>query len=108
MSVIYEKCGNKGSCLISTEEIQAHLKKHTLSDTKIKSTVKSLELDNYYDLITCDKNGEEIFCINLLSKGYSFRRESEQQKRTILSKIFFAVVTGFITFLVGRLLFFLF
>lgn len=108
MSVIYEKCGNKGSCLISTAEIQARLKKHTLSDTKIKATVKSLELDNYYDLIACDKNGEEIFCINLLSKGYSFRRESEQQKRTIISKIFFAVVTGFITFLVGRLLFFLF
>ncbi len=108
MSVIYEKCGNKGSCLISTAEIQARLKKQKLTDSRVKSTVKSLELDNYYDLIPCDKNGEEIFCINLLSKGYSFRRESEQQKRAVISKIFFAVVTGFITFLVGRLLFYLF
>ncbi len=108
MWVVYERCKNKGSCLISLEEIQAQIKKRGIKENKIKSTLKSLELDSYFDLITCDKNGKEIFCINLLSKGYAFKRETEQQKRTLIYKILIAAVTGFITFFVGRLLFYLF
>lgn len=108
MSVIYDKCGNDGSCLISVNEISVSLHRRGISDKKIKSTLKSLELDGYYDLIVCDKGGEEYYCINFQAKGYSYKRESEQFKRAVLSKIIFAVVTALITFFVTRLLFMIF
>lgn len=108
MEAVYLKCGDKGCCLISVEEAKALSRLKKISDVKIRAILKSLSLDNYYDLVTCDKNGEEFFCINLLVKGYRFKRESEQQKRTLIYKILLAAVTASVTFLVGRLLFYLF
>ncbi len=108
MAVIYEKCAYKGSCLISIEEIKLKTKQRGLSEGKIRSVLKSLELDNYYELTRCDKCGEEFFCINLLAKGSAYKRETEQQKRAFVYKIFIAIITALITYAVGRILFLLF
>ena len=108
LQIVYEKCNNQGSCLITINQIKAQLKHKNISEQKIKSAVKSLQLDNYYDLILCEKNGEQIYCINLLKKGYSFKRETQQNKRMVVSKIIFAIITGVITFLVGRMLIYFF
>lgn len=108
MEVIFNKCGLNGACIISEEEIKLRLKDKKIDGRKIKSTLNSLSLDKYFDLLLCDRRGEEVYCINLLTKGYSFKRESEQEKRTFVYKILLAVVTGAVTYLVGKLLFFIF
>lgn len=114
MDVIYEKCADKGSCLISSEEILAKLKHKSISIRKIDSIKKidsilnSLSLDNYFELLPCKRNGADVFCINLLSNGYLYKRESSKRMREIFGKIFFAVVTALVTFAVGKLLFFVF
>lgn len=108
MTVIYEKCLSSGACIISTAEIKAKLKSRALSDLKIKTVLRSLELDDYYVLTLCDKNGEEFFCVNLLAKGYAFRRETEQARRAFIYKIFLACLTALVTYVVGRILFLIF
>lgn len=108
MSVIYDKCAEKGSCLISVKEISVGLKYKGMTDTKIVSVLNSLSLDNYFELLPCERNGEKIYCINLLTKGYAFKRESCQRSREILSRIVFASITALVTFAVGKLLIFLF
>lgn len=108
MAIVFDCCTKSGACLISTAEIRAKLVGNKLSEEKIKSTLRSLELDGYFDLVDCFKGDEHLFCINLRPKGYSFIRDFEQQRRTILNKILLAIVSATITFLVGRLLFYLF
>lgn len=108
MDVIYDKCGCDGSCLISLSQIKTALHKTKISDNKIKSTIKSLELDDYYELIVCERDNEELYCINLHTKGYGFKREKEQFKRAILNRAILATVTAVITYLVGRILIYIF
>ncbi len=104
MQIIYDKCGLKGSCLISVEEIKINLKSRGVKDGKIKKTMNSLELDGYFDGVLCDKDGEEVYCVNLLAKGYSYKRETVQRKRNLLYKIAIAILTGVITYIVGKVL----
>lgn len=108
MEIIFDKCGLNGACIVSEEEIKLKLKDKKINSSKIKSTLNSLSLDKYFDLYLCDRRGEEVFCINLLGKGYSFKRESEQEKRIFIYKILLAVITGTVTYLVGKLLFWIF
>lgn len=108
MAVIFDSCAKNGACLISINEIQIKLNNKQFTNAKIKATLRSLELDGYFDLIECLKGEDLIYCINLQHKGYSFVRDYEQQRRALFSKIFLAIVSAAITFLVGRLLFYLF
>lgn len=115
MNIIYEKCANVGSCLITVDQITKIINakskrfgKKLYKKDKIISAIKSLELDNYYELICCQKNDEEVYCINLKSKGYSFNREKVQEKRAVINKIIFVVLTAIITYVVGKLLIYFF
>lgn len=108
MDVVFNSCGLNGACIISEEEIKLKLKDKKIDGRKIKSTLNSLSLDKYFDLLLCDRHGEEVYCINLLTKGYSFKRETEQEKRSFVYKILLAVLTGAITYIVGKLLFWMF
>lgn len=108
MDVIILKCKSTGCCLISCEELSSFVHQQRMNTKKVESVLRSLSLDGYFDLVPCKKSGEDLFCINLKPKGYSYKREMEQEKREAFKKIFFAVCSAVLTYLVGRVLFLIF
>lgn len=109
MGAIYDKCGGSGNCLITVNEISLNLpKKRKMANDAIEATVRSLELDDYFDVIFSDRHGEQVLCINLHSKGLSFKREAVQLKRAVFTRLLLAGISACATFIVGKILFFFF
>jgi DNA-binding MarR family transcriptional regulator len=109
MNVIYEKCHSENNCLITTQEIANELPKNRkLTEGAVENIVRSLELDDYFDIVFSERKGQPVLCVNLHAKGLSFKRELVQFRRTILTKLMLAVMSAATTFVIGRILFFLF
>ena len=97
MKIIYNGCGGKKSCLLSYQDIiQALPEKHKIDETTLKKVLKSLELDDYYEIIDSDRKGEKMLCFNLHLKGQSFLRDMTQTKRNIGFRVGLAVAIGMI------------
>lgn len=105
MKVIYRLCENKGSCLISPLEILSMLpEKRKYTAEKIDKILRSLELDDYFDLISSDRKGERMYVITLHPSGAAYKRMNEQTRRSVVFKVALSVVCAIITFVVGRIL----
>ncbi len=102
MSVIYSLCEGTGRCLASPKEILRMLpKKRKLTEERLEKILRELELDDYFELLSSDRKGEKMYVVTLHSAGVSFKRETEKQKRDIAYKLFWAVVSAVVAFLVG-------
>lgn len=109
MNVIYNQCKNGTSCLISLEEIYKKLPENRKMNTEnISNVIDTLELDDYLEVVASDRKGEPVLCVNLHSKGLAFRREIVQLRRTVVIRLLLACMSAVATFIVGRLLFFIF
>lgn len=109
MKAVYDKCGTLSRCLITIDEIFYKLpKKHRLTPNTIEQTVRSLELDDYFDVVYTEKRGNVVLCVNLHQKGLSYKREMVQLRRAVILKIALALMSAFITFAIGRILFYFF
>lgn len=105
MNIVFQACDGKPSCLITARDILSQLPKSKgLSEERIVKTLKSLELDDYFDIIYSDRKGEEVFCISLHTKGFSFRRERQQGRRKLYVKIGITVLTAVLSFLITFIL----
>jgi hypothetical protein len=105
MSVIYEMSQGKDSCLISPSEIISRLpEKGEYNDAKLNKILKSLELDDYFDVIHSDRKGDQIYCITLHTKGFAYKRTSIQLKRTLYFRIGLTIAFAILSFVVGRIL----
>ncbi|MBQ2717655.1 MAG: hypothetical protein IJF75_03550 [Clostridia bacterium] len=109
MNVIYNKCKSGTCCLISIDEIYKKLSKNRkMTKENIQKVVHLLELDDYFEVVNSERRGEPVLCINLHSKGLSFRREIVQLRRMIFIRLLLAGMSAVATFIVGRILFFFF
>ena len=109
MGYIYQKCQNKKSCLTSFQEIILSLShKLKLTESKVKEIVKSLEQDDYFDLIYTNKNGEQILVITLHPKGIAYPREVVQSSRQLKYKIILATFGAVLSFVIGKILYLVF
>ncbi len=108
MHAIFTQCGQNGCCLLTADELESLLFSHKIKKEKIIAALKSLELDDYLDVLPCERHGEEVYCINLHSKGNSFERDRQIDKRAIVNKIILASLSAVVTFIVGRLLIYIF
>ena len=105
MSAIYSICHEKGICLISPAELLALLpsrKKYT--ETQLENILSELALDDYFELLSSERKGEKMYVISLRSNGYAYKRCSLQQRRNGVARIFWAVASAIVAFLVGLLL----
>ena len=109
MGVIFDLCQGKDSCLISPVELIKNLpEKAVYDETKLNKILKSLELDDYFDIIHSDRKGDKIFCITLHTKGFAYKRTSQQIKRNLYLRIALTVGFAILSFIVGRILISLF
>ena len=105
MEAVYTLCQGKGVCLIAPAEILALLsprKKYT--EEQVEKVLGELALDDYFELLASERKGERMYVISLKPHGCAFKRSFAQLKRDAALKIFWAVVSAVVAFLVGVLL----
>lgn len=109
MKVVYEKCQGVGNCLVTIDEIRQSLPaKKQIKNAEIEKILRSLELDNYFELVFSERKGQPILCINLNFKGQSFKREATQFKRAVINRLILASIGAVATFIIGRILVYIF
>ena len=105
MSAVYDMGDGKDSCLVSPMEIVSLLPaKRKYTPQKVEQILRSLELDDYFDLIASDRKGEKMYVITLHPNGVAYKRTALQVRRNVTFKIVLSVAGAEITFVVGILL----
>ncbi len=105
MSAVYDMCDGKESCLVSPMEIVSLLPaKRRYTPQKVEQILRSLELDDYFDLIASERKGEKMYVITLHPNGVAYKRTAVQVRRNVTFKIVLSVAGAVVTFVVGILL----
>ena len=104
MRAVYAMCDGKESCLVSPLELVGILPDRKYTPEKVEAILRSLELDDYFDLIESDRKGERMFVITLHANGFAYKRTAQQMKRSIAFKIGLSVAGAVVTFVVGLIL----
>lgn len=101
--------GERGSCLVSPDELLERVSiNRKLNKTELTKALKSLELEDFFDIVYANAGKSEMYCISLHQKGRTYFFELRKNKRYILFKVCIAAFSALITFVVGRLLYLLF
>ena len=62
MRAVYELCGGKGCCLVSPYDLMSLLPaKRGYTAERVDRLLRSLELDDYFDLLESDRKGERMY-----------------------------------------------
>lgn len=106
MKVIYSHAIRKeGVCLIRTIDL---LKEIPLSSDfrrdELESNLKALVTEDFFEMITTDKKGEEYYCFTLHQNGYAFSRQIAAEKRAIVFKLILTVCGAILSFTLVRIL----
>ena len=92
-------------CLISPSELIALLPpRMKYTETQLDNILSELALDDYFELLSSERKGEKMYVISLRANGYAYKRCSLQQRRNGAARIFWAVTSAIVAFLVGLLL----
>ncbi len=105
MNRVYGLCHEKGVCLISPSEFLSLLptrKRYT--EEGVENILQELALDGYFELLSSERKGEKMYVISLRENGYAFKRTFAQMRRDGVVKIFWAVASAVVAFLVGLIL----
>lgn len=79
-----------------------------VDESEFKSILKTLENEDYIEVIYTDRHGEPFLYITLKKRGACFKREQKENRRSLLFRLFLAVLSAIVTFVFGRLLYLLF
>ncbi len=105
MNAVYTLCHEKGVCLISPTELQSLLPpRKSYTEEGIENILHELALDDYFELLSSERKGEKMYVISLRTNGYAFKRCFAQMKRDAALKIFWAVASAVVAFIVGLIL----
>lgn len=105
MNAVYTLCHEKGVCLISPTELLALLPpRRKWTEERVEKILGELALDDYFELLSSERKGEKMYVISLRANGYAFKRYFAQMRRDAAVKIFWAVASAVVAFLVGLIL----
>ncbi len=105
MSAVYALCHEKGVGLIAPSELLAALpKKRRYTEERIEEILHELSLDDYFELLASERKGEKMYVISLRANGFAFKRYFAQMRRDAAVKIFWAVASAVVAFIVGIIL----
>ena len=105
MNSVYRLCEGKGSCLVSPLEIMSMLpEKRKYTVERVDRILRSLELDDYFEIISSDRKGEKMYVITLHPNGFAFKRSTVQMRRDMFFKVGWTIASAVLAFLVGVLL----
>ena len=105
MQYIYSNCQKKGSCLLSSSDISSAVAESCdLSLYEVDEIISNLVLENYITAVNSDKNGRPVYCISLNSKGASFERDRQNQKKQIIKIVIRTVLVACLSFVLTFIL----
>ena len=105
MNVIFSLCHEKGVGLISPAEILDLLpQKRIYTEERVEEILNELALDNYFELLSSERKGEKMYVISLRAGGYAYQRCAVQQKRDAAARLFWAIASAVVAFIVGLIL----
>ena len=105
MNAVYDLCHEKGVCLIAPSELLSLLpKRRKYTEEGLESILRALSLDDYFELSSSERKGEKMYVISLRANGFAFKRYFAQMRRDAAMKIFWAVTSAVVAFLVGLIL----
>lgn len=105
MNAVYSLCNGNEKCLVSVFDILSVLPpKSDFTVDKVESIMKTLELDDYFEVIMSERKGEKVYVITLHNNGVAFKREIIQERRSVYFKVALSVGGAILTFIVGMIL----
>ncbi len=105
MNQVYALSHEKGVCLISPAELISMLSpKKEYTEEQVDKVLSELSFDGYFELLSSERKGEKMYVISLKPCGYAFKRTYAQMRRDAVVKIFWAVTSAVVAFLVGIVL----
>ncbi len=105
MSTVYSLCHEKGVCLVSPAELISMLPpRKNYTEEGVEGILNELALDDYFELLSSERKGEKMYVISLRANGFAFKRSYAQMRRDVGAKIFWAVTSAVVAFLVGIIL----
>ncbi len=105
MGAVYALCHEKQVNLVSSAEIMDRLPPHCkYTEEQIENVLGELALDDYFELLSSERKGEKMYVISLKPNGHAFKRAFAQLRRDAAVKVFWAVASAVVAFLVGVIL----
>lgn len=105
MNAVYALCHEKGVCLIAPSELLSLLpKRRKYTEEGLENILQALSMDDYFELLSSERKGEKMYVISLRASGVAFKRSFAQMRRDAAMKIFWAVASAVVAFLVGLVL----
>lgn len=105
MGAVFGLCREEGKCLVSSADLLRILpRRGKFTEESLEKTLRALELDDYFEMISSDRKGEKMYVITLHPNGFAFRRSAVQMKRNLAFRLFWSVLSAVLAFLVGLLL----
>lgn len=105
MNAVYALCHEKGVCLVAPSEILSLLpKRRKYNEEILENVLQALSLDDYFELLSSERKGEKMYVISLRANGLAFKRYFAQMRRDAAMKIFWAITSAVVAFLVGLIL----
>ena len=109
MQAVFSLSLGKQRFLVAPCEILAALPPKARFDEEILDrTLRSLELDGYFQLIESERKGEKVYVVLMHEAGLAYQRSDIQRKRTVAFKWGVAAIGACITFFIGVILRFIF
>ena len=104
MGAVFQLSEGKERFLVAPYELLAVLPpKLHFDEGKLYATLRSLELDGYFELIESERKGERMFVIIMREAGRSFKRSDALRRRKMYYKIAVTLLCGVLSALVGIL-----
>ena len=105
MKEVFSLCGEEGKCLVAAADLLRALpRKEKFTEEGLERTLRALELDDYFEMISSDRKGEKMYVITLHPNGEAYARERLQMRRSVAFKIGLSVAGAVVTFVVGLIL----
>lgn len=105
MAAVFLLSQGKERFLVSSYELLSMLPERAKFDEeKLERTLRSLELDGYFEWILSDRKGEKMYVIHMRPAGLAFRREDVRRRRDLVLRLLLAGVCGLLSAAIGLLL----
>ncbi len=105
MGAIFTLSEGKERFLVSPYEILSLLpKKAKCDEEKLERTMRSLELDGYFELVDCERKGEKTYVVHMREEGLAYRRLDARRRRGLIFRLLVAAACGLLSAALGILL----